>query len=99
MGRSPVTIYLENISKRFSRKRIFQPVTFKIDPGEIVAVTGQNGSGKSTLLKIMANILTQSTGSVAWKRDANQNAATLTDDEVRLALGYVAPYMELYDEL
>jgi teichoic acid transport system ATP-binding protein len=39
-------------------------VTFTIDKGECVGIVGTNGSGKSTLLKLIAGVLTQSSGKI-----------------------------------
>jgi ABC-2 type transport system ATP-binding protein len=37
-------------------------VTFAVEPGEIVALTGANGSGKSTLLRVLATLLLPNSG-------------------------------------
>lgn len=39
------------------------PLTFRVEPGEHVAITGSNGSGKSTLLAVLARHLELSSGS------------------------------------
>ncbi len=42
-----------------------QPIDLDIMAGETVAIVGRNGSGKSTLLKLIAGVLTPTTGTVA----------------------------------
>ncbi|MFD8978708.1 ABC transporter ATP-binding protein [Streptomyces sp. NPDC059564] len=41
-------------------------VSVTVRRGEILAIVGANGSGKSTLAKIVAGLLTPSSGSVTW---------------------------------
>ena len=48
-----------------SRRRVLNDVSFKVGAGEKVALIGPNGSGKSTTLKIVAGILTPTSGSVS----------------------------------
>ncbi len=47
---------LENISKSYGEKVLFQDLSFHIDKGNKVAFVARNGTGKSTLLKIVAGI-------------------------------------------
>jgi putative ABC transport system ATP-binding protein len=46
---------------------VLEGVTFKVQPGEFVAVMGQSGSGKSTLLHIIAGLLPATAGQVFLK--------------------------------
>lgn len=50
------SITLKNISKSFQSKTLFEEVSFSVQKGDRVAITGHNGAGKSTLLKIVAGI-------------------------------------------
>jgi ATPase subunit of ABC transporter with duplicated ATPase domains len=50
------SIALKKISKSFQTKTLFEDVSFTIQKGDRIAITGQNGAGKSTLLKIIADI-------------------------------------------
>ena len=67
---------IQNASKAFSARPLFQNISFGINEGERIGVIGPNGSGKSTLLKILAGRETPDSGSVAMRR--------------RLRIGYVA---------
>ncbi len=42
-------------------------ISFSIDKGETVGIIGPNGSGKSTILKLIANVMSPTTGKVTVK--------------------------------
>lgn len=51
-----------NFERQF--EAIFEPVDFQLAAGGIMWVTGANGSGKTTLLRLLAGVLTPSSGSI-----------------------------------
>lgn len=51
-------------SSRFRELRALQDVTFAVERGEFLGITGPNGCGKSTLLKILAGIYPPDRGRV-----------------------------------
>lgn len=62
-------ISIENISKSFGIKILFEGVTFGIDKGDKIALVAKNGTGKSTLLKIITGSETPDTGQVIMRND------------------------------
>ena len=48
----------------FNEFYALQNVSFRVEPGESVALIGRNGSGKSTMLKLIAGVMYPTTGSV-----------------------------------
>ena len=61
------TIEVKHIRRTFNEKAEFvavDDVSFKIEPGQIVALLGPNGAGKTTTVKIIAGYLTPTSGSV-----------------------------------
>jgi len=83
----------ETIGKRFGRRVLFRNLSFVLEGGRTLAVTGANGSGKSTLLKIIGGILRPTKGSVAL----HLNGQAVDDAERPLQTGFVAPYLNVYD--
>lgn len=60
---------VENLSKSFGEKDLFQNITFGISQGEKVAFIAPNGSGKSTLLSILCNKILPDSGKVTFRKD------------------------------
>jgi len=58
-------LQVRNLSHFFGTKLVFKNVSFALEPGEVVLVTGPNGSGKTTLLKILAGLLQPASGRVS----------------------------------
>lgn len=86
---------VNNVLKRFTRKPVFASTSFTAASGDIIAIVGSNGSGKSTLLKIIAGVVSPSSGTCTWFKDEKK-----VDEEAMASMvGYVAPYLELYNDL
>lgn len=51
-----MSIRFELVSKRFEDREALGDISFMVEPGEFVFVTGHSGAGKSTLLKLLALI-------------------------------------------
>lgn len=57
---------VENLSKRYGDRLIFEQLTFGITKGQKVGLVARNGSGKTTLLRILSGIETPDTGEVVF---------------------------------
>ena len=62
--RSRTVIVLQNLTKRFGPKILFENVSMQFDPGKRYGLTGANGAGKSTLLKMLSGSEDSDTGSI-----------------------------------
>lgn len=54
---------VENLSKAFDGRTLFENINFELKRGERVALIGDNGTGKTTLLKILNELLPADSGS------------------------------------
>ena len=57
-------IKLENISKYFGSRMLFENISFEIAEGEKIGFIGENGIGKTTLIKIMTDEIPHDDGTV-----------------------------------
>jgi energy-dependent translational throttle protein EttA len=57
-------IEVNNLSKAYGDKQLFNDLSFTLPPGGIVGVIGPNGAGKSTLFKLITGKETPDSGSV-----------------------------------
>lgn len=55
---------LENVSKKFGNNIIFDHVSLELKEKDLVHLYGVNGSGKSTLFKMIADIMSPTSGQV-----------------------------------
>ena len=55
-------LQVENISKSYGDKVLFERISFNINEGDKIALIAPNGTGKSSLLKILAGIDTSDRG-------------------------------------
>jgi ATP-binding cassette subfamily F protein 3 len=67
----------------FGGFRLFDDVSFLINPKDRIGLVGRNGAGKSTLLKIIAGQMAPSSGSVSMPKD--------------LSIGYLPQHIEYSD--
>lgn len=56
---------IENITKSYGEKLLFQNVTFGVEDGDKIGIIGVNGTGKSTFLKVIAGIEPADSGTVS----------------------------------
>ncbi|HEX6069767.1 MAG TPA: ABC-F family ATP-binding cassette domain-containing protein [Longimicrobiaceae bacterium] len=63
-------VSIQNLSKSFGTRTLFDGVSVTIDEGEKVGFVGANGSGKSTLFRIVAGVESPESGEIAMRRGA-----------------------------
>lgn len=64
-------LQLENVryevDENGRKKTILKDISFTVDAGEVVAITGHNGGGKTTIARVIAGIVKPSAGRVLFK--------------------------------
>ncbi|HKL40767.1 MAG TPA: ATP-binding cassette domain-containing protein [Cryomorphaceae bacterium] len=58
---------VENLSKRYGPKLLFENFSFGMAKGEKVAIVAPNGSGKTTLLRAIAGVEPADTGEITFR--------------------------------
>ena len=91
---SEYSLVAESVNKTFGRRLIFRDINFKLNSSTIFGISGPNGSGKSTLVKIIANIISPSSGKLVH----SINGTEIKPEKLHNHIGLVSPYLVLYDE-
>jgi ABC-2 type transport system ATP-binding protein len=90
-------VNIQNLSKRFSADQplALDEITGRFRRGQIIGVVGPDGAGKTTLLRLMAGLLTPTSGqiSIAGFDSIRQVEA------IRAIMGYMPQKFGLYDDL
>ncbi|MEA2177031.1 MAG: transport system ATP-binding/permease protein [Solirubrobacteraceae bacterium] len=71
-----------DVSVAFGERRILRRVTWRLGPGDRVALVGVNGSGKTTLMRLLAGDLEPDSGEV--ERGETVRVAFLSQDTVEV---------------
>ncbi|MDD5055669.1 MAG: ATP-binding cassette domain-containing protein [Candidatus Peribacteraceae bacterium] len=57
-------IVFNDVSKSYGKKHALSHVSFRIEPGEFVCITGPGGAGKSTLLHLLIRLVDPTSGAI-----------------------------------
>ena len=60
-------IELKQVSYRAGDQEILQDVSFAVEEGDYLTLTGPSGSGKSTTLKLIAGLISPNKGDIFYK--------------------------------
>lgn len=59
---------VSNISVQFGSKKLFNDVSFIVNPRDRIGLVGSNGAGKSTLLKVINRLIESDKGTIALSK-------------------------------
>lgn len=65
-------IQVENISKSFGERKLFENVSMDVYRSEKIAIIGANGAGKTTFFNILLGLETPDSGSVSYGTNVNK---------------------------
>lgn len=91
---SGYSLEVDNVTRYFGRRLIFKDINFGFTADGVYGISGPNGSGKSTFVKIIAGVLSPSSGKVIHKNAG----AIIPMEKLHDHIGFVSPYLVLYDE-
>ena len=75
-----VYLQVENLTKSFGDRLLFENISFGIDQGQRVALIAQNGTGKTTLLNLLTGRESQDSGTITYRRDIRVGCLTQDHD-------------------
>ena len=105
--REPLGVEVEGLSFRYADGEpwVLQDCSFRIEPGESVAIVGASGCGKTTLVKLLLGVHTPSAGSIrvggrpltaAGMREWREQIGTVMQDDP-LFTGSIADNIAFFD--
>ena len=84
---------VNNLSCQRGYNLLFENLSFELNSGEVLRISGQNGSGKTSLLKIIAGLNTPELGSIVFEQ------SKLNSEKYQLETLYLGHYAALSSEL
>ena len=71
---------IQDLSYAYSDRFLFKNLSFHLNPGEVIKISGANGSGKTTLIKILTGILKNYKGKISLKSEEEKPHKNLSDE-------------------
>lgn len=95
-------IELKAVTKKYNSRQALDGITLTIPQGKVIGLVGENGSGKTTLLKLMAGLLTPSSGEAMFNgspitRRVAANIAYMPDADLFYPYFKVGQLFDFYD--
>ena len=92
---APEALKATGITKRFGHRLVLKGINFSLGQGERVALFGPNGAGKTTFVRILATVVSPTSGRVLVDGIDPQEEPL----EARRRIGVVSHHPYLYDDL
>lgn len=88
-------IRIQQVSKRYRSVQALRDFSLEIPRGAIYGLIGPNGAGKTTLMRILAALITPSSGQV-WLEN---NEVSQTPRAIQRKVGYMPAFFGVYPDL
>lgn len=92
-------LLVKNLTKNFSEKQVLAGIDLQVNKGESVVILGGSGSGKSVLIKIIASLITPTSGSIQVDGKEVANIGAKDRDKLMEKFGFLFQGGALFDSL
>jgi osmoprotectant transport system ATP-binding protein len=89
-------VEVEGLTRRYGRALAVDGVSFRVDPGQVLALVGDSGSGKTTTLKMINRLVEPDGGRVLVE---GRDTASLDPHALRRSIGYVFQGVGLFPHM
>ena len=83
-------VMMNGLQIKYEDKAIFKPISFEVNSGERVAITGKNGAGKSSILKLILGEKIYYNGIFKLTKDLKISYVSQSTEELKGKLKYFA---------
>jgi len=90
------SIYFKGINFSYGQQHVLHDLSFSVEKGEFICLTGKSGCGKSTLLRLINGLLKRQDGEI---QIINQNIDDWEIHQLRKKMGYVLQEGALFPHL
>lgn len=95
MDRVSLLLDVQDVAFSVGDRQLLKPVSLQLYQGECVLLTGPSGSGKSTFLKILASLITPTSGQLFFR---NSDITTLRAEAYRQQVSYCFQTPQLFGQ-
>jgi ABC-2 type transport system ATP-binding protein len=88
-------VSIDNVYKRFDETEALRGISAKIHSGHITGLVGPDGAGKTTLMRMLAALMTPTTGSIS----ISGHDVVREPDAIHALTGYMPQRFGLYEDL
>ena len=92
-----MSLIVKNLCVNHGSIEAIHDLSFKVEPGELVAIIGANGAGKTTLLRTLSSLKSPASGSATW--DDSDILNKKPEDLVRQGILHVSDGKTVIPEL